>query len=224
MFDDLKENLKTQLTTLWENIQEQDWYLTLREKFEVLPPATQKITIGAVIGFVAMFLALIPIGNYSTSSEFITSFEDERDLTRQFLKAKSDGDLPNLPPPQSETQLKSRVQSALERFGLQEDQVGEFRSESNRPRYAPRSAQVAGLKIPLKTLNVKQIKDIGFELQNLRDTKLTGMEINTSSKDDHYYDVIFTLKNIALPPIPKADEDDGNNRRRPRRSRRTNNG
>ncbi|MEZ4872290.1 MAG: hypothetical protein R2827_08605 [Bdellovibrionales bacterium] len=223
MFDDLKENLKTQFSSLWDNLQEQDWFLTLREQYEVLPQATQKALIFGGIALVVLFLALIPFGNYMSASDFIVSFEDERNLTREFLKASADGDIPNLPPAMTETTLKSQIQQVLNRNGLKETQISEFKVSNDKPGYAPKVASVVGVEVPLKSLNVKQIKDIGFALQSIRDTVLSEVQIDVSSEDDHYYDVIYTVKNIALPPLPKTEEESDNNSRNRRRSRRTGN-
>ncbi|MBC87082.1 MAG: hypothetical protein CL677_07860 [Bdellovibrionaceae bacterium] len=223
MLEDLKDNLQTKFTELWETLQEQDWFLTLREKFEVQPQATQKVIIFGGIGLVIFLMAMIPIGNYMNASEFQLTFEDERNLTRDFLKAQSEGNLPNLPPAQTEAAIRSKVTMALNRFNLNPDQLGEMTGSNDKPKFAPKSSKVAGVSISLKTLNVKQVKDIAFELQNMRDVKLTGMDLSATAEDDHYFNVTYTLKNISLPPLPKSDEKKDSKSNRRRRTRRSTN-
>ena len=56
----------------------------------------------------------------------------------------------------------------------------------------------------LKSLNLKQITDIGFRLQTMHgSTKLVSLDMKASSEHDNYYDVMYTVIGF-YPSITKA--------------------
>ena len=122
-------------------------------------------------------------------------------------------------------QFRNSVQSVLSGAALLPDQnagVGPYDvSKSSMGPKNSNNIKQEGLKVELKKLNLNQIVDIGFGLENINEAvKMAGMDIVASVDNDHYFDVTFKLIRFSLDTAPKEDEEQKG--KRPRRKKRDN--
>ena len=224
-YDDLKEQLIEKI----EEFKDSELWQTTAEKFQGLAPNAQKAIIGAGIFFVTLFFfgCLGPVGYMSESSDAIAVFEEKRDQIRKLLAAKQrENQTSSIPQQMSPEQFRNSVQSVLTSSALLPEQNGgvathDVSKSSLKPKNS-RNIKEEGLKIELKKLNLDQIVDIGFKLENINEAvKMAGMDIVASVDDDHYFDVTYRLIRFSLDTAPKEPEEN-NKRNRARRKKRNN--
>lgn len=211
--DDIKEQTVGRLRAGWEQVQESSLYQQARDKYENLTPTTQKLVLVGAVGLVIFALLAIPGGSLSTSSDSITRFEEKRSLIRDLLKVSRDAnDSPDIPTPPDISSLKSRVEMSLQQAQLLPEQMKgvEITSESSTLVPAP---MVAGmLKVSLAQLNLRQIVDLGYQIQAISPSfKMTAMEMIASAAKPKYFDVVFKFIALNVPQpaaAPSPDMDD----------------
>ena len=117
--------------------------------------------------------------------------------------------------------LRQRVNMVLQSFYLNPDQIDDVSARDvdpnsfisipgreNLAKTGPSKIQQKGVWISLKSLNLKQITDIGFQLQTIHDAvKLIGLDMRASLEHNNYYDVMYTMIGF-YPPI-----EGGNNKK-----------
>jgi hypothetical protein len=109
--------------------------------------------------------------------------------------------------------MESKAKASLSQAGLLETQIGQMESlPEGDPEntLAPKNVQQQGLKVQVKKLNLRQVIDLGYQLQSLDSSvKMTGLEIAASSEDPHYFDTVFKLISYSLPQPEKKPESEG---------------
>ncbi len=219
---DLREQIKDQLQNLWNQIEESSTYQTLRERFEVLPQQQQKLLIGLGAGLVLLLLISIPASYFSSANESMKEFEENRELIRGLLQAgqASQGASP-LPPSVSTSQVESQVSRALAGLALTDEQKGPiqaFEPSPGSPEFlASPPIQQAGVSVSLKSLNLRQVVDVGqsIERQNPQ-LRLVTLDVRASSEPNKafYYDVIYRFLAFALPSAEPEENPPGGARGR----------
>lgn len=221
-FEGLREQLKEQWADLSAKIQESPAFNNLREKFESQTPTAQRAIIGGAAGAVVIMLLMIPWGYISTSSDYMSQFEENRELIQGLLRASRSAKTPSpLPPPLDATNLRGRVDGILRTNRLMPDQIGDIQ-ELPQPvvkDLVPATVTQTGLAVQIKRLNLKQIITLANQFQNMGSgTKLMGVSVVQSQGQTHYYDMIAKVVNFGLPEIADAgpEEDSGAGKKRPR--------
>ena len=74
-YNDLKEQVTSQLKNSWEQFQESSLNNKLRDKYENLSVTGQKIALFGVLFVIVLMLFSFPWGFYSGSSDFVSEFE-----------------------------------------------------------------------------------------------------------------------------------------------------
>lgn len=226
-FENLRDQLKEQWADLSSKIQESPAFNTAREKFESQTPTVQRAIIAGTAVVVALFFLSFPYGYLSTSSEYMTQFEENRSLIQGLLRASRSAKTPSpLPPPIEGDALKGRVSAILTQNRLLPEQMGEMQMMPDPPvKGIPATVIQNGLAVQVKKLNLNQLIAIGTQIQNMgAGTKLMGMDVVQSAGQTHYYDVIFKVVNFGLPQIADSGPDEeerparGNRPSRPSRS------
>lgn len=221
----LRDQLKEQWADLSSKIQESPAFNTLRERFESQTPTNQKVIVGVAATLVVLFLLSFPYGYISTSSEYLTQFEENRQLIQGLLRASRSAKAPSpLPPPMDGATLRGRVDAIVKTNRLLPDQVGEMQDMPSPAvkEMVPASVVQNGLVVQLKKLNLSQIISLNTQFQNMgAGTKLMGIDIVQSAGQTHYYDIIARLVNFGLPQIadagPDVPETGGRGNKRPAR-------
>ena len=211
--DDIKDRMTEMFNTVKDAIEESSYYNNLREKFEILPAKTQRgLILGSLIFFLIILLS-IPFSFLSSSRNFVSEFEEHRGLIRALLRTRSLASGPPLPQGLDSSEMESKAKASLSQAGLLETQIGQMESlPEGDPEntLAPKNVQQQGLKVQVKKLNLRQVIDLGYQLQNLDSSvKMTGLEIAASSEDPHYFDTVFKLISYSLPQPEKKPESEG---------------
>lgn len=205
-FEDLKDQLRDQFTTLKVKIQESPAWNELMDRYLDLNPPAQKAVLAFVGAFFALILFSIPYYFFSSSQESVDYFEEKKQMMRDLYRvSRAVNALPPAPQPMSADELKNAVQGILssERPALLPDQIvsiTEFDNSKAQGATLPRSLAQRGVAVNLSRLNVDQIARIGGRLQGMRPTiKMTGLRIQASTQDPHYFDVTYKLVAFGVP-------------------------
>jgi len=216
--DDLKDKFEELFGQVKNSVEENSLYNTLRERYETLSSSVQKAIVMGCCSAVLFIILLIPWSFISSSNDFITEFEDHRTLIRGLLKTRS---LPKgipLPKGMTAANMVNRVKGWMHQAGLLETQIGDTqllpKGEPQSQLTSPNTKQ-QGMKIQLKQLNLRQIMDIGYHLQNMDSSvKVTGLEIQATSKNPHYFNALFKLISYSLPEPEKKSSKKKSRRKR----------
>lgn len=221
-FDDIKDNLKSQWGQTWSRIEESSFYNQMKDRFENLSPAHQKLTLMGAGALLAFLVISIPWSYYSTSTENVTLYEDKRSLIRELLKVtRESSEVPDLPPAPPAEVLRNNVENQLRMANLLPEQLKGIEVVAAESQLIPRALLEGGLKISLAKLNLRQIIDIGYNLQAISPSvKMNEMRITANSEDPLYFDVNFKLVTLAVPhasseSLDSGEDEGGKNDRKP---------
>jgi len=210
-FENLRDQLKEQWADLSAKVQESAAFNSAREKFESQTPSVQRAIVASAAGLVAIFLLSFPYGYLSSSSDYMSQFEENRALIQGLLRASRSFKTPSpLPPPIEGENLKGRISALLTQNRLMPEQIGEMQMIPH-PEFKGIPATVVrnGVAVQVKKLNLTQIIAIGNQVQNMGPgTKLMGMDIVQSAGQTHYFDVILKVVNFGLPQIADSGSDE----------------
>ncbi len=211
--EDFKERLSSDLKSLAERVQESSLFVQLKDKYENLTPIQQKISVVFVSLFVLYIFFSIPLSYYSTSSDYVTEFEEKRDRIRELLKVTRDAkETPNIPVPPDMSTLRAQIQGLLESDRLIPTQIKGIENAVTTSRLIPNNLSQGTVNVSLAELNLRQLVEIAHQLQSIsQSVKMTDLEITANSKNSHYFDVIYKLVVLAIPQqVESSDFDNGN--------------
>jgi hypothetical protein len=200
--DDVKDNLKEQAKAIWSRVRESDAYLQLSEKYQSLSPDGQKaaLALSLVVGF--LIVMAVPWSFYSSSQTSVEDYEVKRDLVRELFKVNREtAGLPPAPAPIGASELEGLARQNLSNARLVPEQiVGVTETPANVAGIA-KTIEQTGIAVSLSKVNLKQIVDIGNDLQNMQSTaRMMGLEIKASAADSRYYDVVYKIVAFAAKP------------------------
>ena len=213
-FENLKEELKENAIELWGRIQESPAYNNIREQYENLSPNAQRgLTVGIIV-IIAVGLIMFPYSYFSSSSDNNDQYVANRNLVRELLRAnRLASESLNMPRTVEAADLKSQISDMLATYPLLPEQNGgttDIDLSDLGPGVAAGKLHITGVGVKLKKLNLKQIVEIGFDLQSRNpNVKLAGLEMTASSPDPHYYDVLYKLAVYSLPASFKRGSKGG---------------
>ncbi len=214
-FDDIKDKLREQFMILWAQIQETALWHKLSEEFGNLSPRKQK---GVLIGLVIIgifILLLVPYSLYSTTSDTVAEYDRKRDLIRELFKVKRESAiLENAPQTITGSELQSRVQTQVTNAHLAPEQShGVIEYDNAGPQASsiiPKNVIQKGTTVSLAKLTLKQVVDIGYQLQSTHQAaKLVGLEVTASSANPNYFDVVYKLVSFSMPAEAAPAEKGG---------------
>ena len=203
--EDIKEQVQERLKDLWIKIQESSIFISFKEKYDNLTHSAQKALRTGTILIAIGFLSWILWGLFSESSKKLVEFEEYQDSIKQLTQLRKDMALTaSVIPPPSVSMLEQRVNVILKSFYLNSDQIEDvsikgpsaFVPLPKRVSFGkgPNAIQQKGVLVSLKSLNLKQITDIGFRLQTMHSSaKLVGLDMKASLEHNNYYDVMYTI-------------------------------
>lgn len=210
-FEDLKEQAREQLTTLVARIQESSAWNEIVERYLDLNPPVQKAVLALSGALAALILFMLPYMFFSSSQDNMSYFEDKKQTMRELYQvSRAVNVLPPAPPPMTLEDLRNSVQSILntERPPLLPEQivsVVDYDNTKTAGATLPRSLSQQGVAVNLSRLNVDQITRLSGRLQSMRSTlKVTGIKIQASAQDPHYFDVSYRLVAFGIPAAPAA--------------------
>lgn len=219
--DDLKDKLKTEGRATWDRIQESPVYNNLRDRYENLTPVMQKLTFYGGIVAISAFVLSIPLGYFSQSQDYVTEFEGKRMTIRELLKvSRESADVPAIPQAPPIDSIRSTVDTIIRNAGLLPEQIKGTETIDNNSRIIPKNLTEGALQISLAKLNLRQIIDLGHQVQSINSSvKLKDMVITANREDSRYFDVVYKLISLAVPAIPEvAPDNSGKSKTRGRNS------
>jgi hypothetical protein len=230
-FEDLKEQLSglsVKLQEALQKLQENPTWIQFSEKYHDLSPRAQKAAIGGAAFLIFLILISLPYLYYSTSQDAVSEFETKKQLIRDLYRVShASSILQNAPPTANSMDLMARAQGQLQTAQLQPEQiigVTEYDNSANSGNTIPKNVIQKGIQVALGKLNLRQIIDIGYQMQTIHPSaKMTGLEITANREDVHYFDVIYHIVSFSLPepPAPAANPANKNSRFKPSSSRPT---
>ncbi|OFZ12791.1 MAG: hypothetical protein A2Z20_07055 [Bdellovibrionales bacterium RBG_16_40_8] len=203
-FENITDKIKEQFIDIWDKVQESSLYNNLREKFETQSVTTQRgIVFGSVV-LLLLFVLSFPYSYFNSSSAFNEEYNENKNMLRSLLRAsRLASEATYAPPSVSSEEVKSQIQNMLPRFTLLPEQVGsilDIDMKAMGESLAPKNVGQNGIGLSLKKLNLKQVVDIGFEIQKLNQSvKLVGLDIVANVSDNHYFDVLYKLIIFSVP-------------------------
>lgn len=200
-FEELREQFQTESKARWEQFQESSVYISIKEKYENLSPAMQKITLAGIVLVLLYLVLAIPLGMYTQSSSYVTEFEDKRELIRDLLKSSREAqESPNLAVPPPVEALKGQIESQLQMAKLLPEQNGGTEVLMDKPRIIPGNLSQGVLSVKLNKLNIRQILDLGHQFQTLNTSvKMTDLVMQANAQDPRYFDVVYKMAVLAVP-------------------------
>lgn len=206
--NELKERFQSELKISAEKFQESNLYIQLKEKYDDLNPSMQKIVLWGVSLFFLYLFISIPGDKYSNSQLLVEEFESRRDLIRQMMKvhreASGSFDIPVAP---DITSLKSRIERDLQNARLLPDQIVSVEPASANSRVVPENLLSGQLDVKLTKLNIRQIADLGFQMQNISPSvKLKDMNITAHAELKDYFDVSYSMITLTVPQSPVVED------------------
>lgn len=208
--DDLKDQLREKFQVIWGKVQESSAFIEASEKFESLSPNAQKGVLAGIVTLVVLILLAIPFSMYSSSADSVADFEYKRGLIRELFRVKRESAILDSSPAAIDSgELQSRVQSQLSTAQIQPEQI---RSVSEYDNSGPQSSPAIpknviqkGVSVSLAKLTLRQLVDLGHQLQTIHpSTKMVGLEVTASREDAHYFDVIYKIVSFSLPVEPPS--------------------
>ncbi len=204
---DVRDNLREQLKGFASRIRETDGYLRLNEKYLSLSSNGQKLALvgSSVLGF--LILMAVPWTFYEGSQSSIDDFESKRNIIRELFKVNREAAaIPLAPPPVTASELASTARQTLTSARLSPEQIIGVNESSANVAGISKSIDQAGIQVSLSKLNLKQIVDIGNDLQNLQGpngtARMMGLEVKANLSDSRYYDAIYKV--VAFSAKPEA--------------------
>lgn len=207
-FDDLKDRLQSELKQLWEKIQDSSAYNQARDRFENLSPFGQKASLIGAVFLVLAFFFSIPWGFYSNSSLHEEEFLASRNLIKDLFKAQREAqEAPQLMMAPSPDSLKMQIENSLKAFQLLPDQIKGVEVSSEKTSLLAENLVQGFVKVSLAKLNLRQINDIGYQLQSLNpNVKIKDLSIEPSLSQPKYFDASFRLVALKIPEPPPLAE------------------
>jgi len=209
---ELFDQLKDVLMVRWEQFQETDTYISLRDRYDNLSARNQKIAIFSVFVILFLMIFMIPYSWLNESRDSVTQFEETKSTIQELLQVSQDA---KSLPPQTETvsaaDIKSRVDKALAEKGISKDQIvsvseGQFTNPTG-SNLIPAQILASGLEVNLKKLNLKQLVDLGYEFDHISPlVKILNLNVSANKDDVHYYDAAFRVASFTVKDMPKPGD------------------
>jgi hypothetical protein len=199
--EELRERLISEAKGQWEKFQETSLYIQITEKYENLNPAMQKLSIVAVVLFVLYLVMAVPLGSFSNSMDSVAHFEETRGLIRDMLKATRESqDSPDIATPPDNDFIQNRIQSELTSSRLLPEQIKGTTAVNEPSTLIPANLVGGMFRVSLAKLNLRQVVDIGYQLQSINPSvKLDDLVMTANAQDPRYFDVNYKLVVLNVP-------------------------
>lgn len=208
-FEEVKDQVLEALQSAKSKLDEFEPYQKVREAYDSMPTLVQKLVLGTIGFLIAFVFFLIPYSFYSSGSENLALFEENRDLVLDLYRVKRKiVSSPQTPPPMDPSSLESYARSAVTGARVQPEQIKAISfvdGSTSKPSTAiPKSVRQNLVEIRLANLNLTQIVDIGHALSNIQSTKVMSFDLRPGTAEGNYFDVIFKIVSFDIPAAPAA--------------------
>ncbi len=222
--ESIKEQIIDRFFEIKGKVEDSELYIGLKDRYDNLSPNAQ---IGVKIAASLMTLFVLysfPAGYLTTANEKIEMFEENRQLTRDLIRAGRIASTIQLPPmaPTIDS-LTSQINSAIDNEHVLAEQKGGVIAKQDvvQKSIVPKAISQTGVKAILKKLNLRQLVNLGESLEQIQGSKLINIAVLADSSDPHYFDVDYEVAAFSMP-MPKEEVPQNKNSRF-RKQRGTNN-
>jgi hypothetical protein len=215
--ESLKEQFVEQFKSYKSQIEDSESYIKLKEGYDKLTPNVQALLKAFGVFLVLYFFYSIPASYTSSAEEKMSLFEENREITRDLIRAGRIAKTTQLPPPApSPQQLTSNIERNLKsQQVLPEQKLGITPMQNVASKsIVPKSIEQSGIKASLKKLNLRQVIKLGEDMNEINSSQLMNMVIQADSKDPHYYNVDYEIASFSVPRDTKPAVKDKKNRSR----------
>ena len=206
--ESLKENFIKRFTNYKARIEDSEAYSRFLEFYQNLSPNVQKLISYSFFLFIIYIIYSLPASYVSDSMEKLAIFEENRNLTRDMIRAGHIAKtIPPSPPPPSTNQLKSEVENKIKvQQIITEQQKGvSTLSRVSNPSLLPKKVKQMGLQVNIDKLTLKQFVQLGESFDSIKSSRLMNMTIQTDKKDPHYFNVKYEVAGFSVSE-PKSKE------------------
>lgn len=215
--EEIAESFKSKGTEVFEKIKETESYQQFSDRYQSLSPGGQKIVKAASVLVVLFVFLFFPMSQISTSSDFVVSFEEKRDLIRDLFKTyRESNQSSRLLPPPSSSSLISSINGTLQGEQLLPEQIISVAVGAAEGRLIPQNLMTDVVDVKLAKLNLRQIVDIGSRLSGLsQSVKLKDLLISANAELSGYFNVTYKLYalNVPTPPVELSPEPEVNGKK-----------
>jgi len=200
-FADLKDKLQTVFKQAYEKLIESSFFIKAKDSYNNFSPGIQKLLQVSAFVFILILIFYSPINELSTSADNLQQFSQYRKLTKELFQISRDASatVSNIPIPPDSQSLMARVKSELVQARLNPEQIKSI-LQSSADKGLPEQLNQGAVDVQLSNLNLKQIVDIGYKLQNINlSIKMQNVVIEANAKDPRYYDVTYKLAILKIP-------------------------
>lgn len=183
-----KEILKKQLEQFWENFQdklhESHLFNLLKEKYESLNIIQQK-AIKYTTGIALLLLILVmPLFYLTSSLSYWNEFKIKYQLSQRLLNLRTN------PTAFHSTRSSASIKQAMEKL------IKKYRTEGYSLKSKPKGSRKSQVKtevfeIKVDHLNIKQVIQLGTDLNVLPSVRLESLQIRESTQYANHYDTIY---------------------------------
>lgn len=223
-FESLKEKFLEQFSVYKTQVEDNEYYIRLKEKYDTLAPNVQLLVKGFSIFLVVYFFYSIPAGYVSAANEKLSFFEENRELTRDLIRAgRIAKNLKEPPPAISSDMLSNQIDSMMtgEQI-LPEQKVGVTPMQDVASRkLVPKGIEQSGVKATFKQLNLRQVIRMGESIHGINSSQLINIAVQADAKDPHFFNVDYEVASFSVPKEKNPLEGKGKKGKRNKRSRKT---
>ena len=189
MFKMLK-NLQRQGIDLFKNFEnrflESNAVNVLKEKYQSLSMANQKLIKYGLIVFLFVFVVYLPVSYLSSSISSWSDFKQKYILSLELLKTRNkSSSFLKL----SEEALKLKINRVVEKYSSDDFEV----IGAGKPFPKVKSINQVDFNISLRHLNIKQAVRLGTELNSLPQMRLSEISLSANKEYEKHYDINYKL-------------------------------
>lgn len=199
--EDLKDRFQSEGRQLLEKIQDSSLYNQMMDRYENLSPVMQKLTLVGLGAALTAGVLSIPYDSYNLSKDYEQEFVGKRDVIRDLLKTVREAQsVPNISPAPTVDLLRSMVQNQLTNAQLIPEQIVSVSTTESNSKLIPAKLASGAIEVKLAKMNLKQVVDIGYQLQSLNSSvKMKDLTIQPNAQDSRYMDVTYRIVALAVP-------------------------
>lgn len=197
----------------WEQFQETDTYISLKDRYDNLSPRNQKLTILATFTFLFLVILSVPYSWFSESQDSVIQFEETKDTIQNLLQVSQEiKSIPSNEQSITPDDVKVRVEKILGEKGITKEQIvslvqGQFVNPQGSS-LLPAQILANGIDVNLHKLNIRQVVDIGYEFDHISPlVKTLSLNVQATKDDPHYYDVNYRVSTFSVKDSPTEKSD-----------------
>jgi hypothetical protein len=190
------EQLMESLKAAWVAQMESPWVISLREKFDELPPIGQKALLYGTGIILSLLILSWPLSDVMTSWDLSSQFEERRQTLKDLYKVQQEiAQAPLVPVPAPPIGSKPMMDQKLMAVGIKAEQI---RTVTETPPTMQFGAEMRGVSYTIERITIRQAIDVAYELEHMDPSyKLQGFSVKAHPSDPHFFNTTISISNYA---------------------------